>query len=115
MVMALEFCASLAVHMIAANPLSHASLLPSGSKVVNALCEEALDSQKYCSGRLLVLEECGVQDLYCQMAGGGGLLSFSPPSEVGRWEMTLPVFPYGVAVLAGGLQGRKWRGTFCNL
>lgn len=56
MVMALEFCASLAVHMIAANPLSHASLLPSGSKIVNALCEEALNSQKYCSGRLLVLE-----------------------------------------------------------
>lgn len=82
MVMPLEFCASLAVHMIAANPLSHASLLPSGSKVVNALCEEALNSQKYCSGRLLVLEECGVQDLYCQMAGDGGLLSFSPPSEV---------------------------------
>lgn len=46
MVMALEFCASLAVRIIAANPLSYASLLPSGSKVVNALCEEALNSKK---------------------------------------------------------------------
>lgn len=43
MVMALEFCASLAVNIIAANPLSHASLLPSGSKVVYALYEEALE------------------------------------------------------------------------
>lgn len=47
MVMALEFCASLAVHMIAASPLSRASLSPSGSKVVNAFCEEALNSKKH--------------------------------------------------------------------
>lgn len=46
MVMTLEFCASLAVRIIAANPLSHASLSPSGSKVVNALCKEALKQQE---------------------------------------------------------------------
>lgn len=52
--MALEFCASLAFHIIAANPLSHASLLPSGSKVVNTLCEEAFKQQE----TRLVVEGC---------------------------------------------------------
>lgn len=45
-VMALEFCASPAVHVIATNPLSHASLSPSGSKLDNALCKEALERQE---------------------------------------------------------------------
>lgn len=78
MVMALEFCTSLAVHVIAANPLSHASLLPSGSKAVNALCEEALKQQ----GTWLVVEGCWFwksaecKICTCQMAGDGGLCSF---------------------------------------
>lgn len=39
-------CASLTVHVIATNPLSCASLSPSGSKLVNALREEALKCQE---------------------------------------------------------------------
>lgn len=77
--MALEFCASLAVHIIAANPLSHASLSPSGSKVVNALYEEALKQQ----GTWLVVEGCWLwksvqcKSCTCQMAGDDGLCPFS--------------------------------------
>lgn len=80
MVMALEFRASLAVHIIAANPLSHASLSPSGSNVVNALCEEALKQQE----TWLVVEGCWFwKSVECKYLSDGWrwwFMSFSSPS-----------------------------------
>lgn len=72
--MALEFCASLAVHIIAANPLQDLKLLMLYVRKLLTARNVA------CSRRLLVLEECGVQDLYLSDGWRWWFMSFpSPP------------------------------------
>lgn len=65
-----------------------------------------------CSGRLLVLEECGVQVPVRWLEMVVYVLFFTfLGSKVGNDHCQSSL----VAVLLAGLQGRKWPGTFCNL